>query len=326
MRKSFCFGSIVLSLLLFAGGMQTRAQGIARVDARLDTNSIRIGEQIRLDLSVVVPVDARVQFPAIGDTLPGMEVVRRDPQDTLHGQDGKNVTYRQRFYLTRFDTGYVVIEPFQFIVADPASGRIDSLSTEAQLVSVRTVPVDTSRGFKDIKPILDVPFTWRDALPYAAGLLLAALIAYFVYRYLRRRKHQPAAAPKVVRPSVPAHVRALEALDRIEAEKLWQQGRIKDYYTQVTDVLRIFLEERFGISAPEMTSDELLERMRRKVTDTRSMELLRSVLVLADLVKFAKAHPLPDEHEQLIRECREIIHLNRPLTAGDVTESKEGAA
>ena len=106
---------------------------------------------------------------------PGLEIVKRDSSDTLRSPDGRTITYFSAFTLTRFDTGYVVLEPF-FVVADPTTGATDSLTTEAQLISVTTLVVDTTQGIKDIKPILDVPFTWQDALPYVAIGLAALLI------------------------------------------------------------------------------------------------------------------------------------------------------
>lgn len=323
MSRSILPTLLIACLLWLAMTRPVAAQIASHAEARIDTNTIRIGEQIRLDLSLSGPSNARVQFPVIGDTLPGLEIVKRDSSDTLRSPDGRTITYSQRFYLTRFDTGYIVLEPFLFVVADPTTGAIDSLTTEAQLISVTTLAVDTTQGIKDIKPILDVPFTWQDALPYVAIGLAALLIGYGIYRYLKQRKKQPQPEKRIIPPAIPAHVRAFEELERIAAEKLWQQGKIKEYHTRVTDVLRNYLEERFGIPAPEMTTDELIDRMRRKIRDIRSQELLRSMLVLADLVKFAKAHPLPDEHEQLLRECREFIELNRPVVAEDMTDKQE---
>jgi hypothetical protein len=140
--------------------------------------------------------------------------------------DNKNqtVTYTQKIQLTRFDSGFYVIPPITYYF----KGRtgLDSVQTEALLLTVNTVPVDTTVAIKDIKPVVDLPLTFREILPYLLGVLVLAAIGYGIYRFLKSRKKTPViVAPKA--PVIPPYETALASLKQLAEEKLWQQGLFK---------------------------------------------------------------------------------------------------
>src|SRR5207237_6773810 len=126
----------------------------------------------------------------------------------------------------------------------------DSALTEAQLISVRTIPVDTTKAIKDIKPPLDVPFTFREALPYIISAIILAILVIVIVRLLRKKKKSPVEI-KVKVPTRRPHEIAMEALKQTEAEKLWQQGFFKRYNSNVSEIIRTYIEYRFGIYAFE---------------------------------------------------------------------------
>jgi hypothetical protein len=157
--------------------------------------------------------------------------------------------------------------------------------------------IDTTRGLTDIKMPYGAPVTLKEVTPYILGvLLLGAIIFLILYSIKRKKKNKPLFSLPV-KPKEPPHIIALRELDRIKNEKIWQKDKTKQYYSEVTDVLRNYIEERFEIPAMEQTTDETLSsfRYRRDLINEKSMQNLSQILSLADLVKFAKYKPLPDD-------------------------------
>jgi hypothetical protein len=319
--RSAFFNGIMLGLLVLIS-LSAIGQSV-HVSAKMDSTSMRIGEQVHLQLNATTPLHIQVVFPPIPDTIHKLEVVQRSAIDTTKAADGKTITYHQQITITGFDSGYYVVEPFTFRYRKEGSNDYDTLSTEAMLLHVMTVPVDTTQQIKDIKPPVEVPFTFMDALPYIIGAAVLFVIVYLLIRYLRKRKK---VIPQVVikKPKRPAHEIALESLRKIQDEKLWQQGFYKQYHSAVTDAVRTYIEHRFEINAMEFTTDETLEHFRNNLISPEAKEKLRQILQLADMVKFAKAIPVGTENELTMQQAFDFIALTKPATKEDfVTPSEE---
>jgi hypothetical protein len=298
------------------------------VSAKLDSTSMRIGEQIHLHLNATTPLHTQVVFPPIPDTIHKLEVVQRSAIDTAKAADGKTITYHQQVTITGFDSGYYVVEPLTFRFRKEGSNDYDTLSTEAMLVQVMTIPVDTTKQIKDVKPPIEVPFTFMDALPYIIGGLVLFAIVYLLIRYFQKRKK---VVPQVVakKPKRPAHEIALEALKKIQEEKLWQQGFYKQYHSEVSDTVRMYIEHRFDINAMEYTTDETLEHLKNNMVPVEAKEKLRQMLQFADMVKFAKAIPVGTENELSMQQAIDFVMLTKPATKEDfaaATEEKKEVA
>ncbi len=291
--------------------------GPVLVSAKADTNQIRIGEQFKVRLKANVPTGVILNFPVFPDSLNKLEVISRGVIDTMVSEDKSNTTLTQSIQLTCFDSGYYVVEPFHFTSLNAASGLPDTFSTEAFLIAVKSVPVDTTKAIKDIKAPLDVALTWIEILQIIAAVLLGIFLIWLVLRlWKRRNKKSDVPAPKV--PLRPAYELALEALKNTEQEKLWQQGFFKRYHSSVSDILREYIERTFEINALELTSDETLERIRRKKIENDVIDRLATVLHIADLVKFAKVVPMADENERSMKYAYDFINRTRPVTETDL--------
>jgi hypothetical protein len=299
MRK-FLLPFLLLPLSVIGQDMQPLAE--------LDTQLIRIGEQTRLKLSVNYRVDkgeeVHITWPTItGDTLTGhIEVLEDSGVDTVVNEtDPYRFQQLRQLRITSFDSGYWAIPPFRFVVNG------DTLETNPLLLGVETVEVDTAQAFRDIKEIYELPFSWVDWLreqwPWFAGGLAVIVAVLVLMRYLRR-------TPKAVIPEAPPKSlrdRMLETLTEIEGRKLWQQGLVKQYQSEVTDLLRRHVEERFGVPALERTTDDLMAELRVSAMSGGQRELLGNMLRLADMVKFAKYTALPAENEQLMASAVRFI-------------------
>jgi hypothetical protein len=285
--------------LFFAVGafFATNAQTI-QVNAQFDSIAILIGDQIKLRIELERQNDVRVQFPVWLDTLTrNIEIIEVYPVDSTRTAGGR-VRMEQHILVTSFDSGFHVLPPIRFpFVAD---GIADTIATRPTFLYVFTMPLDSAQRIADIKPIYTIPLGWVDVYPwlwrFGLVLLIAVIIAFAVYAIIRRRNNKPIFfAPK---PIEPPHITALRELDKLRGEKLWQSNRTKEYYTRLSDVVRTYIEGRFGVTAMEMTSDEILSGLRNTgFEDNNLVDRLRKLFSLSDLVKFAKAQPLPDENE-----------------------------
>lgn len=284
---------LLFILLIFATPGFTQAQQI-KATAKLDSANILLGDQVKLILEIEHPKEATVEFPNVPDTLSNLiEVLKRSKIDTSVA--GNNIKLAKTFTITCFDSGSYLISPQWFRVK--LNGVTDSIPTNSVALNVNTMAIDTTRGLTDIKTPYAAPVTLKEVTPYILGaILLGAIIFLVLYSIKRKKKNQPLfKLPE--KPKEPAHVIALRELDRIKNEKIWQKDKTKQYYSEVTDVLRIYIEERFDIRAMEQTTEEILDsfRFRKNLISDKTFSNLSQILTLADFVKFAKYKPLPDD-------------------------------
>ena len=284
--------SILILTLLLLWSATVSAQ-TAVIKSTIDSTQLLIGEQTKIHIEIAADKDAQLQLPLQADTLmKGIEVLEISKIDTTDIGNGR-VQFKYDFLVTSFDSALYLLPPFRLI-----SGTDTSYSNELAL-KVSTLPVDTESGqFYDIKDVAEPEFVIWDYVDYILypflALLLIALAIYFWYRVRTKKTLLPFKREVVV---LPPHVIALKELDNIKAKKLWQQSRVKEYHSETTDTLRLYLEKRFNISAMELTSGEILDKL-KGISDTDyAYDNLKQILLLADVVKFAKYQPLPDENE-----------------------------
>ncbi|HKI87511.1 MAG TPA: hypothetical protein VKA38_00700, partial [Draconibacterium sp.] len=298
-RSRTVYPGITKLFLLFAIALISgiaNAQQI-KATATLDSANILLGDQVKLFLEIDHPKDIVVQFPQVPDTIAGkIEVLNRSGIDTFSVDNEKNLKQIQSYLITCFDSGVYRIPPYWFKIN--VNGRIDSVPSNGVTLQVHTMAIDTTRGPTDIKMPYGAPLTLKEVIPYILGIILiGAIIFLILYSIKRKKKNQPLFS-KPSKPKEPAHIIALRGLDRIKNEKLWQKDKVKQYYSEVTDVLRIYIEDRFEMPAMEKTTDEIIQsfKYRNDLISEKSFNNLSRILSLADLVKFAKYQPLPDDN------------------------------
>ena len=293
-RKSIYF----IIILMIAVSVNGFAQDI-HATSRLDTTAILIGDQVNLNLQVTCPPTTRIAWPKIPDTiLKTIQVIGRTKIDSSLSADKKTLILRQKLLLTSFDSGFYTIPPIRFLYREMPDTTTHMVQTSLCLLNVHTVSVDTTKVIKPIKGPLKVPLTFREMLPWLLAGVLVILIVLGVIYYLRKRKKAEPVFTLRPKIQVPPHELALTELEKLRVKKLWQSGRIKEYHSELTDILRKYLEEMFGIMAPEMTSDEILDSLRgRRAVQDDPIRKLTYILTMADLAKFAKMQPLPMEND-----------------------------
>lgn len=305
--------TIIILLMFLMVFYQSALAQRTSVHATIQPAEILIGEQAVINLKVIAPKDQTIYFPVYEkDIVEGLEVLTMLPSDTLI--ENNVATMNFRYLVTSFDSTLYHVENIPvFDGTDTIFSNSFGLkvispvlkdSTVAYLEKLNTGQTD-SIDFKqlqlyDIKPIQKPEFVWTDYLwvlwIILGVVVLVLLVALIIIMVMRKKNKGYFFTPPVV---LPPHARALKELDKIKQSKIWQQNREKEFYTSVTDVLRKYILERFNINALEMTSSEIIDKVKNnsQIESDSAVDNLQQVLQLADMVKFAKQKPLQDEND-----------------------------
>jgi len=310
---------ITILLIILSGYSIGHAQNLfnaPEISAKMsiDTNSIQIGEQTNIHLQLTSPENIKIHWPIIQDTLTkNIEVIHNSVIDTVFNKDKKTITLKQNITITSFDSGYFAIPPFYFMYGNDSTPNF--VESNALLLHVQDVKIDLKGEIKDIKPILDEPWTFKEILPYiliALGVLVAlALIIYII----QRRKQNKPLFKMPEKPKIPAHILALQKLKQLQDKKLWQTGSVKEFYSELTDILREYMEGQLHFNAMEMISDEIIDELKSKKIDNSLIKETQDVLQTADLVKFAKIKPLADENDRALNWGFHFVEATKPSEA-----------
>ncbi|TMM29883.1 hypothetical protein FDT66_08415 [Polaribacter aestuariivivens] len=290
----------ILHIFLFISIIGFAQDGM--VKAEIDTANIRIGEQFQLKISV--NETKNVIIPKL--LLKGLEVVDSTKVDTI-----KNSLIR-KYILTGFDSGAFYIPQQQIFVKNQA------YLTDSLLVNVATVAIDTTKVKKfPIKSIKKEPYTFDDFKIYLYILLAAlAIIGFWIYWFVIRKRKEEEDGPTYR--TLPPYEEAIYRLNELDEKLLWQNNKVKEYYSELTEIVRGYIERELKVPALENTTDEVLEMLRNfKQADTiqtsqETLDKLRSLLREADLVKFAKSKPLALEIEEDRKDAQEIVSNLKP--------------
>ena len=305
----------ILLLTVVLLSVQAKAQ---KAVASLDTTSIRIGEQVQLKLDVTLPRSAKVQWPVLTDsTFSPIEIIAFSKVDTIETTRNAYLQYRQILSITSFDSGFKTIPSIPIEYQLPGDSTRLRAFTDSLVLQVRTIEVDTTKAIRDIKAPMQAPMTLSELWPFFGGLAIIGIIVALIWYYLWRRKLNKPLFPVIRKAQLPPWQIAFDTLNDIESKKLWQNGRVKDYYTEITDALRQYLENQFNIPAMEMISSDIMDSLKGNILFESSNEKLWQVLELADLVKFAMEMPLPHEHELSLANARNFVLNTKPA---DITE------
>ena len=282
------------------------------VSAAIDSTTLFIGDQTDLHLRATAQPEEQVNLPVLDNELiPGIEIVDRTIIDTIQLADGR-LQYDQYLTITSFQDSLFYIAPLPFI-----SGSDTIYSGALTLNVVQPFEIDsTDIAITDIKGIYRAPIWWWGIIRWVLLVFARALAGvgmHYLIEYIKRRNALQTEDATPEEPLLPAEVVALEKLNAIREEKIWQKGQIKEYYTQLTDVIREYIARRFQVSSVEQTSDETLRDIRPLLTDKALYQQLSEMLRLADLVKFAKWTTTPDENENALRSAYSFVQQTTPV-------------
>ncbi len=308
--------SLTLSLIAVVAPIASLAASPV-VKASLDSVNLLMGKMTTLHLKVSQPKDAKGRFPMFDNiqntgfvTLCGDSIELRAPARIDTTRSGNFVDLTFEVPLQAFDSGYYQLPEIPYIIGK------DTIHSNSFALKVFPVVVKDNEPIDDYASASDPEdSSFLDYIPdviyyywwaFILGFALLALALYLILRYRRDGyiiPPKPEPAPDVV---------AFAALRALKEKNLWQQGLEKDYYTELTEILRIYLFKRFGINAMEMTSRQILASLNAREDLKDKRNYFRQILNMADFVKFAKVRPLPDDNVEAFDNAYKFVEETKP--------------
>lgn len=308
---------ILLLFLILCSNLSLKAQ--VTVESAMDSAQIWIGQQV--GMTVRVSVDARKivvwpNYDSLQQVVPGVEVVRIEPIDTVWLNNKERMTLSRRYVLTSFDSALYYFPPMQ-VTVDGKAYKSKSLALKVYTVDIDTLHADSIFGLKEImKP----PFLWSDYRGLIVWSILGLLlIGFLIYVSVRLKQNKPIIRRIHRKKKLPPHEVAMERLERIKAEQMEQKEDSKEYYTALTDALREYIQQRYGFRAMEMTTPEIIKKL-QEVNDEDAIKELRELFETADLVKFAKYSTLLNENDRNLVNAIEYVNSTKSV---DTEEKKQ---
>ena len=297
--------NIFIILLLLLSITNKVAAQVVTVEAKIDSLQILIGEQAKVQLQVAMDSKQKASFPQLTDTLVrGVEIVETSKIDTQYLNDKQRMLLTQEYTITSFDSALYYLPPLSVMVDDK------QYKSRALALKVYSIPVDTLNPdhFFGQKTVMKAPFAWEDWWGVLGlSLLGIPLLALLIYLVIRIRDNKPIIRKVKVEPKLPPHILAMKHIEKVKEEKSWQKDQPKEYYTELTDIIRTYIKDRFGFNALEMTSSEIIDQL-LEMKEKEDLSELKSLFMTADLVKFAKHNPLINENDANLINAIEFIN------------------
>lgn len=284
---------------------------IVTIETLLDTNQVELGRTAVLTYSVKKNNNDVIFLPGFKDTIyDGIEIVGDIQVDSTNLENGKELL-EQRMEITSYEVGMRYIPAQPFVLNGPYGP--DTIMSNPGYINVVGVVVDSSGAIRDIADVEWVVPTFAEILPYLLGIVGLGFIVFLIIHFWRRR-NKTEEELKPVKRSDPPHIIALRELDKLKAQKLWQHNQVKEYYTKLTQIIRTYIENQFGVLAMEETTGEILRDIKNQRLDERiNMSQLEELLNLADLVKFAKGNAQPEENMEQLEVAYNFVKSSRDV-------------
>ncbi len=304
---------LFLPLLFFS--ILIHAQSI-RVSAYTDTTDYKVGDYINYHVDVQRNKNVKLSMPSFKDSVKGVDFIEQKP---VYSEESNNkVIDKYTFVFSKYDSGKAVIPGLKVFYTEGNDTTKKFLRLGSIHLTVHTLPVDQNADIKDVKGPLNIPLNILFIIIIVLIVLLLAVAAFFGYKYYKKKK----AGTEIERITIkiPPHEIAISALRKLEERKLWQQGMVKEYHSEITEIIRRYFEARFGILAMEQPSSELLMNL-NKIADAMVIySKTEDFLNNADMVKFAKFQPMPTINEEMMKQAYEIVKGTIPKPTEEIKE------
>ena len=294
MKKIFVFCLIAVSLIY--------AQPVS-VKVKTESRQYLIGDYIKFSVTVTSAPDVKYTFPAIKDSLAPLEFVGKDTVITKTLSDGKTES-EYKFTFAAYDSADTYLHAFTIPYTIAKDTGHYSIKTDSIFLTIRRIAVDTSAEIKDIKAPIREPFNWFMLIIIILIIVSAGFAGYHAYQEYFKKNKKEKAEPVIIK--TPYEI-ALERLKALEEKKLWQAGEIKEYHSEITDIIRRYFETVFHFPALEETSGEIILHLKNANAPWDLISTTDEFLSNADMVKFAKFTPLPHINTAMMEQAYKII-------------------
>ncbi|MBR5910518.1 MAG: hypothetical protein IKZ55_00855 [Bacteroidales bacterium] len=321
MKKYVLF--LMATFALFGG---LKAQNV-EVEGKVNDTKVQVGKPFTLDLSLKVPYGWFVEWNdfAIDTLSEQIDIIKRGNVERTADADS-NVIVKQQLTLMTFDTGQIQLPAVGLKYApsfdDPM--RLQAFTEPIDLYAT-TITVDTTLAYKPIVEPIAAPIRMKEVFPWILAVLLLVLVGLGIWFFVKRRKTHIDADGNVIKgPVIPPYDKAVSELENLRQQKLWQSGKVKEYFSSLTDIAREYIEGQFGVNAVEMTTDDILEEIKPLHFSTEAYNKLKDTMEVADLVKFAKYSATPLESDTCLNHMTDFV--NESYAHYQDMKAKEAAA
>jgi hypothetical protein len=291
---------LILSLNLFAQNISA--------EAYTDSANYLVGDYINLTIKVKYDEGITVSNPLIKDNFKDIEVIKVE-EPVLLEENGKQIV-EFKYIVSVYDSTDISISGIPVGYKTGNDTLLQTVNTNPVYFTVHTVPVKPEEEIKDVKEPIKIPLDWKTILLYLLIIIAIAGLAYFLYK--RYKKKHEGEEIKQTEPRIPSYITALNSLHQLEEEKLWQKGKVKEYHSKITEIIRRYFEDRFYLPALELTTSEAMIRLKERYDTAEILQATDEFLNNADLVKFAKYNPVPDLNAEMMKQAYKIVEMTIP--------------
>lgn len=310
----------ILFLTLLCLPTEKSLAGNTIVSIKLDSAKVMMGKTVKLYLNIVEDEGCVGIINNDIDSLGPIEVVKRDKIQTKI-LDNNREELTQVFTLQPFEPGEYDLPPIKYYIGG------DTLESNHEHLVVEPMKVDVNGNIKDYKTIVGVPFKIIDYIPnivadywwaWLAGLVTLAFLIFAYFKWFKKGINPF----KPEKKRLPPYEEAILALNNLKSRQLWQNGQHKEYFSCLTDILRVYIERRFGINAVGMSSTEIMQQIKHNEEALQVKDQLKEVLEIADYVKFAKMQTLADENEVAFQRTLNFVEQTKPMPVEEENKEK----
>jgi hypothetical protein len=287
------------------------ASGQSRVtiSASVDSSTITIGDLITYTVKITHDEDVEVQLPSLGENLGGFEI--RDYVDFEPKKQNKKIIHQVDYIISTFETGEFEIPPISVGYRIPPDTIEHVLKTESIKIVVESVNPSEDGDIRDIKSPWEISYNWKPVILIGGILLFVILLIVVLIYVIRKRRRGETIMPRKLEPPRPPHEVAYEELQRLAESDYLEKGEIKVYYSEVSDIIRRYIEGRYQIIAMELTTTEVLDQLKSIDIEEDLFDQIITFLESCDLVKFAKYIPGAEENEEILKLAIHIVDVTK---------------
>ncbi len=267
-----------------------------------DSSKYFVGDYISLNLEIKHPALYKIVLPSLKDSLKNAEFIKLNTSEPKEIPNG--VLSKYSFIISKYDSGSVKIQPLRVELVDNKN-NVKVYYTDSLQINVTTLQVDSKKEFLDVKKPVKIGINWLFVFLVTLIIILVLTSLYLAYSYYHKRKLLKQGI--IVEKKIPPYEIAKNALKVLEEQKLWQKGEVKQYHTEITYIIRKYIEDEFNFPALENTSEEILEKFINFKSPSKVLDNLREFFENADMVKFAKFSPMPTINEKMLVQANQLV-------------------
>jgi len=279
------------------------------IDVKLsaDKSVYLIGDYIKITFEINYDKNSEIKLPSVKDSIKQLEYIKTNVPEKK--EEKNRINFRQTFIFSKYEPDTIDISGLYVLFKNRKAAEYKELKANSIRLIVKSYPVDNSKEIADIKKPVTIPFNWALLILI---LILAGVLSFVVIYFWKKYKsqHQAAVQTKIIK--LPNYQIALNSLAELEEKKLWQKGKIKEYHSEITEIIRTYFENEFNFKALEMTSFEIIQQLKSLDITENIIDLVNEFFANADLVKFAKFQPMPSINEMMMKQAVEVVNQTKP--------------